>query len=52
MWFELYEIPTGSMRPTFKEQDRLIAFKTSFGINIALVEDQFIFEPDHIKNTD
>jgi signal peptidase I len=52
MWFELYEIPTGSMRPTFKEQDRLIASKTSFGVNIPLVADQFIFEPKLVKNTD
>jgi signal peptidase I len=33
MWFELYVIPTGSMRPTFKEQDRLLVSKTAFGIN-------------------
>src|SRR5476651_701060 len=24
MWFEFYEIPSGSMRPTFREQDRLV----------------------------
>ena len=24
MWFEFYEIPTGSMRPTLKEKDRLV----------------------------
>ena len=52
MWFELYEIPTGSMRPTFKEQDRLIASKTTFGVNVPLAADQFIFEPELIKNTD
>ena len=23
-WFELYEIPSGSMRPTFKEKDKLV----------------------------
>ena len=32
-WFELYEIPTGSMRPTFKEHDRVLVSKNAFGIN-------------------
>src|SRR5438105_910071 len=27
MWFEPYEIPTGSMRPTFKEKDHLTVSK-------------------------
>src|SRR5262249_52364167 len=34
MAFENMEIPTGSMRPTFKENDRLIISKTQFGLNI------------------
>jgi len=41
--FELYEIPTGSMRPTFKEQDRLIVSKTSFGLNFPLTPKHFYF---------
>jgi len=49
MWFELYEIPTGSMRPTFKEQDRLSVSKTDFGINIPLHLGHFFFNPNLIK---
>ena len=49
MWFELYEIPTGSMRPTFKEQDRLSVSKTDFGINYPLKLGHFYFNPDLIK---
>lgn len=48
-WFEPYEIPTGSMRPTFKEQDRLTVSKTQFGINVPLSTSHFIFEPDQVK---
>ena len=44
-WFELYEIPTGSMRPTFKEQDHLTVSKTQFGINVPLQTEHFIFDP-------
>jgi signal peptidase I len=49
MWFEFYEIPTGSMRPTFKEKDRLVVSKTQFGINIPLTAHHFYFEPDQVK---
>lgn len=49
MWFEPYEIPTGSMRPTFKELDRLIVTKSNFGVNIPLRADQFYFNPDLVK---
>lgn len=48
-WFELYEIPTGSMRPTFKEQDHLTVSKTQFGINIPLVTDHFMFDPELVQ---
>jgi len=48
-WFEPYEIPTGSMRPTFKEQDHLTVSKTQFGINVPLKTDHFIFEPDDVQ---
>lgn len=48
MWFELYEIPTGSMRPTFREQDRVAVSKTPFGINMPLSTDHFLFDPSLI----
>lgn len=51
MWFELYEIPTGSMRPTFKEQDHLTVSKTQFGINVPLQTDHFYFDPDLVQRT-
>lgn len=44
MWFEFYEIPTGSMRPTFKEKDRLAVSKTTFGINIPLTTKHLLFD--------
>ncbi|WP_316356843.1 signal peptidase I [Candidatus Neptunichlamydia sp. REUL1] len=46
MWFELYEIPTGSMRPTLAEGDRLVVSKTTYGINIPLKRGHFLFDPD------
>lgn len=51
MWFELYEIPTGSMRPTFKEQDHIAVTKTAFGLNIPLVTDHFYFDPNLVQRT-
>ena len=45
MWFELYEIPTGSMRPTFREQDHLTVTKTAFGINFPLETRHLSFRP-------
>ncbi len=48
-WFELYEIPTGSMRPSFREKDRLSVTKTPFGINIPLNTSHFIFDPDLVE---
>lgn len=47
--FELYEIPTGSMRPTFKEQDRLVVSKTQFGLNIPLTTSHLMFKQDEVK---
>jgi len=49
MWFELYEIPTGSMRPTFEEQDHLTVSKTTFGINVPLQTAHFYFDPALVK---
>lgn len=51
MWFELYEIPTGSMRPTFKEQDHLTVTKTPFGINVPLATRHFYFDPHLVQRT-
>jgi|LakMenEpi03Aug12_release.lakeMendotaPanAssembly.Ray.scaffolds.fasta_scaffold08205_6 signal peptidase I len=45
VWFELYEIPTGSMRPTFFEQDHLTVSKTQFGINFPLQTKHLYFDP-------
>jgi len=50
-WFELYEIPTGSMRPTFKEQDRLSVSKTDFGVNIPLTTKHAYFNPDLVQRS-
>lgn len=50
-WFELYEIPTGSMRPTFKEQDHLSVTKTVFGINVPLATQHFYFDPNLVQRT-
>ncbi|MGR3912127.1 MAG: signal peptidase I [Candidatus Rhabdochlamydia sp.] len=49
MWFELYEIPTGSMRPTFKELDRLSVSKTAFGVNHPFTTGHFYFNQELIK---
>jgi signal peptidase I len=50
-WFELYEIPTGSMRPTLKEQDRLLVSKTDFGINYPLKPEHIYFNPALTKRS-
>lgn len=47
--FELYEIPTGSMRPTFKEKDRVLVSKTAFGINIPLRTQHLFFSPANVE---
>lgn len=51
MWFELYEIPTGSMRPTFKEQDHLTVSKTQFGVNFPLRTKHLYFDPNLVQRT-
>lgn len=48
-WFELYEIPTGSMRPTFREQDHLSVTKTQYGINVPLKTEHFYFDPTLVQ---
>ncbi|MCH9630427.1 MAG: hypothetical protein S4CHLAM37_04260 [Chlamydiia bacterium] len=49
MWFEYYEIPTGSMRPTLKEKDRLVVSKNQFGVNVPLLPKHFYFNPSLVK---
>lgn len=51
MWFEPYKIPTGSMRPTFEEQDHLVVSKTNFGINVPLQPKHFYFDPALVQRT-
>lgn len=48
-WFELYEVPTGSMRNTIQERDRLLVSKTTFGLNIPLTRKHFFFNEDAVK---
>ncbi len=49
MWFELYTIPTGSMRPTLKESDFLVVSKTDFGLNVPLTTSHFYFDPSLVQ---
>lgn len=47
--FEAYEIPTGSMRPTFREQDNVFVSKTTFGINMPFATDHIYFDPSLVQ---
>lgn len=47
-WFELYEVPTGSMRPTILEQDRLLVSKTTFGLHLPFIKKPWGFQPRSI----
>ncbi len=49
--FEPMSIPTGSMRPTLKEQDLLIVSKTNFGVNVPLQAQHLYFDPDLIERS-
>lgn len=49
MWFENQEIPSGSMRPTYREQDHLIVSKTAFGINMPFMTNHLYFDPDLLQ---
>lgn len=51
-WFELYEIPSGSMRPTLKESDRLSVSKTSFGVNFPFSTGHLWFDPTLVKHSE
>lgn len=50
MWFELYTIPTGSMRPTLKEKDNLLVLKDPYGINTPFRTGHYTFDHDNLKN--
>ncbi|TXI39844.1 MAG: signal peptidase I [Nitrosomonas sp.] len=52
MWFEPMKIPTGSMRPSFNEQDHLLVSKTAFGINVPMSTSHFYFDPSMLKRHD
>lgn len=47
-WFELYEVPTGSMRPTIEELDRLVVSKSTFGINLPFQKGLILYKPEYI----
>ena len=49
MWFELYTIPSGSMRPSLKESDFLVVSKTDFGLNVPLTTSHFTFDPSLVQ---
>ena len=51
MVFEAYEIPTGSMRPTFREQDNVLVSKTTFGINMPFATDHLYFDPNLVQRS-
>ena len=48
-WFELYEVPTGSMRPTIHELDRLLVSKTTFGVHLPFNKKLMLYKPEYIK---
>jgi signal peptidase I len=48
MWFELYKVPTGSMRPTIKELDHLTVSKLNFSLNVPFQPKHFIFDKDKV----
>jgi signal peptidase I len=52
MWFEPYNIPTGSMRPTLRESDVLVVTKTPYGINTPLRTGHFYFDEESVKRGD
>lgn len=48
-WFELYEVPTGSMRPTVGELDRMLVSKTTFGISVPFVKKPLFYSDEYVK---
>lgn len=51
MWFELYKVPTGSMRPTIKELDHLTVSKLNFSLNVPFTPKHFYFDPNLVKRS-
>lgn len=51
MWFELYKVPTGSMRPTIKELDHLTVSKLNFSLNVPFTPKHFYFDPKLIQRS-
>lgn len=49
MWFEPYEIPSGSMRPTLLEGDLLVVSKNHFSLNYPLSPGHLYFNRDGLK---
>lgn len=49
LWFQHYQIPSGSMRPTLMEKDRVIATKTCFGINFPFKQSHIYFDSSNLK---
>jgi signal peptidase I, bacterial type/signal peptidase I, bacterial type len=47
-WVELYEVPTGSMRPTILEQDRILVSKTTFGLRLPFSNESIGYTPETI----
>ncbi|MFC2049174.1 signal peptidase I [Chlamydiota bacterium] len=50
-WFELYEVPTGSMRPTIEELDRMVVSKSTFGITVPFRKKPLLFSDDFIQRS-
>lgn len=50
-WLELYQIPTGSMRPTFREGDHFLLTKTAFGLNWPFQTKHLYFDPKLVMRT-
>lgn len=49
MGWELFQIPTGSMRPTLLENDHVLVSKTSFGLNSPIATSHLYFDPTLIE---
>ncbi|MCB1213247.1 MAG: signal peptidase I, partial [Chlamydiia bacterium] len=52
VWFESMVIPTGSMRPTYREEDHLFVSKDAFALNIPGATDHLYFDPALLERTD